>query len=59
MFSTLYCIFFFILNPLKISSAICFNLDKLKILSSGNGLRYLDPEDLFFKIVLSRLFPFY
>ena len=30
----------FLLMHLKMSSAICFNLDQLKILSSGNGFTY-------------------
>ena len=30
---------FFILNSLKMLSAICFNLDQSNILSSGNGLK--------------------
>ena len=38
----LYMTLFFILNALKKSSAICFNLDQSKIFSSGNGLNLVD-----------------
>ena len=39
MFSTLYGTYFFYLqSTLKMSSAICFNLDQSKNLSSGNGV---------------------
>ena len=38
MFSTLYDTYFSFSMHFKMSSAICFNLDQFKILSSGNGL---------------------
>ena len=38
MFSTLYGTYFSFQMHFKMSSAICFNLDQSKILSSGNGL---------------------
>ena len=38
IFSTLYVTYFPYEMYFKMSSAICFNLDKSKILSSGNGL---------------------
>ena len=38
MLSTLFSTYFPIQMHLKVSSAICFNLDQSKILSSGNGL---------------------
>ena len=43
---------------LKMLSAICFNLDQSKILSSGNGLKYLincPPKLLKFPIVVNKL----
>ena len=41
MFSTLYGTYFLFEMHFRISSAICFNLDKSKILSSVNGLMSL------------------
>ena len=41
MFSTVYGNYFPFSMHLKMSSAICFNLDLSKILSSGNGLNNL------------------
>ena len=41
MFSTLYSTYFSFQMHLKMSAAICFNLDQSKILLSGNGLRGL------------------
>ena len=41
MFSTLYSTYFSFQKRLKMSAAICFNLDQSKILLSGNGLRGL------------------
>ena len=38
MFSTVYGTYFSFEMHFKMSSAICFNLDQFKILSSGNGL---------------------
>ena len=44
MFSTLYGSYFPIQMHFKMSSAICFNLDQSKILSSENGLsEKIDP----------------
>ena len=39
MFSTLYGTYFIFQMHFEMSSAICFNLDKSKILLSGNGLK--------------------
>ena len=39
MFSTLYGTYFSFQMQLKMSFAICFNLDQSKILSSGDGLK--------------------
>ena len=39
MFSTLYDAYFPFYMHFKMLSAICFNLDQSKILSSGNGLK--------------------
>ena len=41
MFSTLYDTYFPFEIHFNMSSAICFNLDQSKILSSGNGLTNL------------------
>ena len=38
MFSTLYGTYFPFLNAFKMSSAISLNLDRSRILSSGNGI---------------------
>ena len=38
MFTTLYGTYFLFEMHFKMSSAVCFNLDQFKILSSGNGL---------------------
>ena len=42
MFSTLYSTYFSFQMQFKMSSAICFNLDEFKILSSGYGLKELN-----------------
>ena len=41
MISTLYGMYFSFEMHFKMSSAVCFNLDQSKILSSGSGLRWL------------------
>ena len=46
---------------LKMSSAICFNLDQSKTLSSGNGLKHKTPKTalilMFSKKKISKVFP--
>ena len=57
MFPTLYGTYFPFYMHFKMSSAICFNLDQSKILSSGNGLN----EILFFSyicLVICKCFEF-
>ena len=44
MFSTLYGTYFTFEMHFKMSYAICFNLDRSKILSSGNGLTTPPPK---------------
>ena len=39
MFSTLYDAYFAFQMHFKMSSAVCFNLDQSRILSSGDGLK--------------------
>ena len=45
MFSTLYGTYFSFSMHFQMSSAICFNLDQSKNLSSGNGLKNLGEKD--------------
>ena len=47
MFSTLYGTYFPFQMLFKMPSAICFNLNQSKILSSGNGLKHI----LFFPVI--------